>query len=117
MNERNPEELGTGALIAQLFRESRDWARAEIGFYKTLLRDRLDAAKMAAAFGIAGAVLANAALIALLVGLIIALMPVVGIVWSIVIVIGVTLATAGLLVRAAIRRMQQVTASTKREEM
>lgn len=118
MQDNDPEVAGLGSQVAQLARETRDWMKAEAGYYKALARDRANDAKKALALGVAGALLAYAALIALLVGLIVMLLPVVGPVWATVIVIGVALATAALLVRAALRFFQAASRQpTPRDEL
>ncbi|MBR0551501.1 phage holin family protein [Stakelama marina] len=106
MQNNGPEEPGLGTQLAQLARETRDWARAEGEYYKALARDRANDVKLALALGVAGATLAYAALIALLVGAIIILMPVVGAIWAVVIVTGIALAMSALMVRAALRFFQ-----------
>ena len=91
------ETRGVIALVRQLVADARGWAKAEIEYYRALAGERMADAKLAAIFGVAALVIANAALIALLVGGILILLPLVGAFWATVIVIAIALAIAAAL--------------------
>lgn len=90
-----PEVPGVATLVTQLVDDTRELVGAEIGLYKAKAGERLQAYKGAAIFfGIAG-VLALAALIALLVGLILSLATLIGPGLATAAVVGATLLIAG----------------------
>lgn len=90
-------EPGLAALVTQLVDDSRELVSAEVALYKAKAGERLAAYKGAAIFfGIAG-VLALAALIAMLVGLILSLATLIGPGLATLAVVGVTLVIAGVL--------------------
>jgi len=101
------EAAGIIALARQLMRDARAWISAEIGFYQALIGDRMRDAKMAIAFAVLALVLANAALIALLIGGILILLPYVGAFWATLIVIGLTLAIAAILGLSALDHVKR----------
>lgn len=85
---------GIGTLIHRAVDNARELALAEVALVKAKVSERVGAYESAAIFfGIAG-VLALAALIALLVGLIMTIATLVGPGWATVIVVGVTLVIA-----------------------
>ncbi len=85
------------AMVSRLVGETRALAGAEIAVYKARFGITLAAYKTAAMFFAVAGVLALAALIALLVGLIMTLTPVVGPGLATVIVVGVVLILAVIL--------------------
>ena len=96
---RGPEpeapQQGVAALVTQLVDDARELVAAEVGLYKAKAGERLQAYKGAAIFfGLAG-VLALAALIALLVGLILSLATLIGPGLATLAVVGGTLLIAG----------------------
>ncbi|WP_235535039.1 phage holin family protein [Sphingomonas sp. Leaf339] len=91
------EEDGITTLIGRLVDDSRHVVSAEIGLYKAKVSERIAAYKSAVAFFAVAGVLALAALIALLVGLIMSLTPLVGPWLATGIVVVVVLAMAGSL--------------------
>ena len=84
-------------LMSRLVDDTRSLAGAEIALYKARIGERTSAYKNAAIFFAAAGVLALAALIALLVGLIMALATLVGPGFATAIVVGVVLVVAGVL--------------------
>ncbi len=72
------EDEGIGALVTQLVDDARGLAGAEIALVKARIGERTSAYKNAAVFFAVAGVLALAALIALLVGLILSLATLIG---------------------------------------
>jgi len=89
--------VGVGELVHRLATDAREFATAEVDLVKAKATERIGRYKGAAIFFAAAGVLALAALIALLVGLILTLATLVGSGWATLIVIGATLAVAGVL--------------------
>jgi hypothetical protein len=90
-------EPTVAALATQLIDDSRELVSAEVALHKARLAERLVAYRGAAIFFAAAGVLALAALIALLVGLILSLATLIGPGWATAAVIGGTLLIAGVL--------------------
>ena len=84
-------------LVGQLATDVKETAQAEIGLVRARVSTKLGEFRTAAIYFAVAGVLALAALIALLVGLILALTPSVGPGFATLIVIGVTLAIAVIL--------------------
>ena len=84
-------------LMTRLVDDTRSLASAEIALYKARIGERTSAYKNAAIFFAAAGVLALAALIALLVGLIMSIATLVGPGFATAIVVGVVLIVAGIL--------------------
>lgn len=76
--EHAAEEESVAALVGQLVDDTRDLASAEIALYKAKAAERVGAYKSAILFFAVAGVLALAALIALLVGLILSLATLIG---------------------------------------
>lgn len=72
------EEEGIGTLVTQLVDDARGLASAEVALVKARIGERTSAYKNAAIFFVGAGVLALAALIALLVGLILSLSTLIG---------------------------------------
>lgn len=88
---------GLGTLVTRTVEEARGVASAEIELYKARFAERAAAYKSAVVFFVAAAVLALAALVALLVGLILSLATLVGPGFATAIVVGVVFLIAGVL--------------------
>ena len=86
-----------GTLVHRLAADAREFATAEVEVVKAKATERVGRYKNVAIFFAAAGVLALAGLIALLVGLILTLATLVGPGWATLIVIGATLAIAGVL--------------------
>lgn len=84
-------------LMSRLVDDTRSLATAEFALYKARLGERAAAYKNAAIFFAAAGVLALAALIALLVGLIMSIATLIGPGFATAIVVGVVLLVAGVL--------------------
>ena len=91
-----PEE-GVASLVGRLVDDSRVLVSAEVALYKAKANERIAAYKSAAIFFAAAGVLALAALIALLVGLIMSLATLIGPLGATAVVVGVVLAVAAIL--------------------
>ncbi|MDP5278570.1 phage holin family protein [Sphingomonas sp. DG1-23] len=101
--QENEESIGT--LIGRLVEDGKGYARAEIGYYRTLAASKLGEAKLGLILGAAALVLALCTVTALLVGLILSLSPLVGPGWATLIVILVALALSALLGWLAYKRI------------
>ena len=91
------EEESIGALIGRLVEDGKGYARAEIGYYRTLAMSKLGEARAGLILGAAALVIALCAVTALIVGLILSLSTLVGPGLATLIVIAGALALAGLL--------------------
>lgn len=92
-----PEEETIGALIGRLAEDGKAYARAEIGYYRTLATAKLGEIRNGVILGAAALVIALCSVTALLVGLILSLATLVGPGFATLIVIAGALAVAGLL--------------------
>ena len=101
------------ALIARLSDQARDFVRAELRLARAIIVDRVISARAAALCLVLALVLVQAAFIALLIGLILALVPLVGALGATAIVAGGAVAVAGVLAWTALR---QIRAATRIEE-
>lgn len=98
-------DVPIGQLFTQLVDDGKRFAQAEIELYKAKAQEKAEPIKWAAILGGAAATLALGALIALLVGLILALSPQVGPLGATLIVVVTTLALAGVLGYLAYQRI------------
>ncbi len=107
MDLREPvlEDRSIPHLVARLTSDAREVAQAEIALAKAKAGATIARYRTAAAYFAVAGVLALAALIALLVGLILALATLVGPGFATLIVIGVTLAIAAVLALAGKSRL------------
>lgn len=108
MDQRSPDDETIGALIARAIVDGREYASAELAYWRTLALDRLSEGVRAAIFGGAALVFALAAIIALLVGLIMTLTPSVGAGFATLIVVVVTCGIAGILAVLAMRHVRRL---------
>ena len=108
---REDQDEGVGALVTRLAADGRAYAQAEIGYWQALAADRLADAKNLAVLGVGALLLVNAAVIALIVGLLLSLQTLVGPGLATLIVVLLTLAVAGLLGWLALKRLGRVTRS------
>jgi hypothetical protein len=92
-----PDEKSIGDLLQQLVEDGRGYAEAEIGYYRTLVRSKLRDARGMLWTGAVALVLAQAAAVALVVGLVFTLAPLVGPGFATLIVVFAFLAIAGLM--------------------
>ena len=108
VNGGPPDDDSLGGLVVQLADDARSYAKAEIAYYREILLARLRAAKVGAIFGIGALLLAHAAIIALVVGAVLILVPHVGPGLATLIVVIVSLVLAALLGRAAVARLSRL---------
>jgi uncharacterized membrane protein YqjE len=90
-------DVPIGQLFSQLVDDGKQYARAEVEFYKAKAADKAEPVKRAAIYGGAALTLALSSVTALLVGLILSLEPQVGPFAATLIVVLATLAIAGVL--------------------
>lgn len=101
------EEPGIAALAMQAVDDAKRWARAEVAYGKALVAERGKDAGIGIGLAVAAAGIAQAALAALLVGLVLTLAPQVGTgVATLIVVVGALVVTAilGWLGLSRIRR-------------
>lgn len=106
MSEPTPEEQrasdeGLGDLLGRLVEDGKGYAQAEIGYYKTLARSKLRDARAMLWMGALALGLAQAALVALIVGLVMTVAQYVGPGWATLIVTVAISLIAALLARLA----------------
>lgn len=97
MHGSGEEDENVGTLVSRLVDETRGLAGAEIALYKARIGERVSAYRNAAIFFAIAGVLALAALIALLVGLIVTIATLVGPGFATAIVVVATLVIAAVL--------------------
>lgn len=97
MNAPQPEEKGIGELFQQLVDDGKAYGQAELAYYRTLLRSKLRDARAMLWMGAVALALAQAAAVALVVGLVLTLGPLVGPGFATLIVVTSFLAIAGLM--------------------
>jgi hypothetical protein len=102
-----------GALVSRLVADAKAVAAAEIALYRAKSVSWLAQTKTIAIFGVAALILANAAIIALLVGLILTIQTLVGPGWATLIVVLGTLVIAGLLGWLASGRVSRLLAGDR----
>lgn len=104
-------DAGVADLFGQVREDGIRYAKAELAFHRARLTLKLGEFKHAAIFGVAAALITFAALITLLVGLVLSLAPTVGMFWSTLIVVGVSLLIAFFLAKTAQRHVALMGAS------
>lgn len=106
-------EPASGSLtddVVAMLDDGRTLLEAEIQFQKTRAAFALDRGKSGAAYGVAAFALIHLALVALVVGTVIALTPVIGAWGATAIVVGVLLIAGGLLALSARRKFARLAA-------
>ena len=109
--EPEPEtggEESLGDLFGRLVDDAKGFGHAEIDYYRTLVRERLRAARTSLWMGAVAMALGLAASVALVVGLVLTLAPRVGPGWATAIVVGVALALAGIMGWLAWQQIKRV---------
>ncbi len=97
MDAPKPEEEGIAELFQRLIGDGKAYAEAELGYYRTLARSKLRDARAMLWMGTVAIALAFAAAVALVVGLVLTLAPLVGPGWATLIVVAAFLAISGLM--------------------
>lgn len=105
-----PPDASIGTLATRVVNDARTFVAAEIALYRAKAMALVAPWKMVAILGVAAVILVNAAIIALLVGLILTLQTLVGPGWATLIVVLGTLAIAGLLGWLAASRIGKMSA-------
>lgn len=108
MSEPQSGDEGLGDLLTRLVDDGKGYARAEIDYYKTLVRSKLRDAGAALWMGAASLVLAQLAAIALVVGLLLTLAPRLGPGWAtlvVVVAVGLIAAILGWLAWTHLKRI------------
>jgi uncharacterized membrane protein len=100
-----PAERSIGDLFGQLAEEAKTFARSEAGLYKAIARHRASKAKNGVIALVAAGLLANAALVVLLMGFALGLAELVGPIFGALIVVAVVMVLAFLLVRYGAGKM------------
>lgn len=111
MAQPDLQEESIGELLGRLADDGKSFARAEVGYYRTLTTRKLGEAKTGLIFGVAALVLALSAITALLVGLILSLATLIGPGLATLAVVLGTLLVAGLLGWLAYKQMLRVAGS------
>lgn len=106
--ESEPGDESIGDLFGRLVDDAKGFGHAEIDYYRTLVRERLRAAKTSLWMGAVAMSLALAASVALVVGLVLTLAPRVGPGWATLIVVSVALGAASLMGWLAWRQIKRV---------
>jgi Putative Actinobacterial Holin-X, holin superfamily III len=100
-------------LFAELADDGRDWLNAEIAVYRAEARRRLIIAGIGLGLMTLAAALVAGTLVALLVGVVFALVPVMGAGWATALVIGVALLIAAIAAQAGRLQLRQLTRGRK----
>ncbi|AJP71498.1 phage holin family protein [Sphingomonas hengshuiensis] len=107
MAEPDLSAEGLGELLGRLVEDGKGVARAEIGYYYAVFRSKLRDISAGLWMGAVALGLAMAAAIALIVGLVLTLTPIVGPGFATLIVVVVTGALAGLMAWLAWRHVKR----------
>lgn len=103
------DEDSIASLFAMLIEDAETFVRAEVTLYRASIMARLTEARAAIVMLLAGFLLAQAAFIALLVGLVVILRPYLGAVGATMAVVGTGMGFAALLAYLAFARIRRAT--------
>ena len=111
MAERPADEDGNSiaALFSRLIDDAERFVRAEIRLYRAEFLSRVGEARVAIILGVIALLLAQSAVIAMVLGLFLILRHPLGEIWATLIVVTVSLGVAALLVRIAVAKVQAIT--------
>lgn len=107
------EQPSLSDLFADLLNDGRDWVNAEIAVYQAEARRRLFIAGIGLGLLTLSAALVAGTLVALLIGVMFMLTPVVGAGWATAIVIGFALAVAAVAAQAGRLQLRKLTRGRK----
>ncbi|MEZ0496675.1 phage holin family protein [Sphingomonas sp. IW22] len=107
MEQHRAGQPGIAELAMQTVDDAKRWARAETAYYKALAGERGGDAGIGVGLALAAAGLVQAAVVALLVGLVLTLAPAVGPGWATLIVVVATLLIASIIGMVAIGRLRR----------
>ncbi len=108
MPEPEQEEQGIGELLTRLADDAKAFGQAELDYYYALARGKLSDASFALWTSAVAAALALAAAVALVVGSVLTLSPLVGPGWATLIVVAVALTFSGIMARLAWLRIKRI---------
>ena len=111
MAERPPDDDSNSIarLFARLIDDAERFVRAEIRLYRAEFLSRVGEARIAIVLGVVALLLAQSAIIAMVLGLLLILRHPLGEVGATIVVVIVALGIAALLVRIAIAKVQKIT--------
>lgn len=110
MRQDGSEDESIAALLARLIEDAERFVRAELRLYRADLFSRVTDARTAIVMMLAGFLLAQSAVIALLVGLIVILRRPLGAVGATAAVVGTALVLAVVLAKIALGKISKATA-------
>jgi hypothetical protein len=113
--EPQPDDSIT-SLVSRLIDDGENFVRAEVKLYRARLFSRLDEARNAILLGIGALVLAQAVLVAALVGLLMTLRWIVGPGWATLIVVGGGVLVTAIMAWSAWLLVKKATAITDKDE-
>lgn len=99
---------GLGTVVTRVVDDAKAYAQAEVTLWKTVAGTRGSQAGIAAGFAAGAVVIALSAVVALLVGAILSLRPVMGPGWATLLVVVVALLLAGILGKMAASGFKRV---------
>lgn len=108
MADTEPEEESIGALMGRLAEDARSFGEAELAYFRAVAAEKLEEVRASLWMAAAAAGLLLAASVALVVGLVLTLVPLVGAALATLIVVLVTGGVAWLLGRSAWRHIKRV---------
>jgi len=107
---KGPDSDSIGHLFSRLIDDAERFVRAEVNLYRAEAFARIGEAKVALLLGATAFLLAQSALIAMLVGLLLIVrMEVHSAAWATVIVVGGALIVAGIMVAVAVAKIKKLT--------
>src|SRR5882757_6898301 len=109
MAEQPPDDDSIGTLFSRLIDDAERFVRAEIRLYRAQLFHRIGEARTAILLGAAAFLLAQSAIIGMVVGLVLILRQPLGPVGATVVVGGGALIVAAVLARIAIAKIRTIT--------
>jgi len=109
-DNKGPDFNSIGHLFSRLIDDAERFVRAEVNLYRAQAFARINEAKVALLLGATAFLLAQSALIAMLVGLVLIVrMQVHSAAWATVIVVGGALIVAGIMVAVAVAKIKKLT--------
>lgn len=106
VEEGKPEDSSIADLFTRLVDDTDDFVRAEVRLFRAQAMRRVALSRGALILTVAGLLIVQAVTVALLVGLILALAPVIGPLLATIAILGIALIIAGLLLRSGWKRLQ-----------
>jgi hypothetical protein len=116
MPDNISDEESIGTLVSRLVEDAKTFARAQVDLYRAQALKIVADYRTAVILCVVAVILAHAAIIALLVGIILSIAQALGPVWATVITIGGTLLVAGVLVWLALSMIRAAGAKGKVHE-